>query len=354
MTKELEEISHKKIKRAATSEWKLEREDSSTDNSFQGFQLRDGQKDKRKKNAISGKIGREEKEEGKKKKLGVGEPRSPSGTREKHLIHLLIKRPGREFKVREEEPESTTVANCSGVLPSSLDSGDTKQRVGFGTWQPSDQPLPSSACPHTVCGSKVGSIKSVALSLIVTSLKAIPSESVESTDGVSRVFFEIFLPNTNSFIMYKLIVLFAVVAVALCDKLPARFLGGRSDSGSGEGRTRVVYRAPSRGYGSASDERAVYNFNWAVRDDETGIDMGHQEARDGDNTQGSYRVLLPDGRIQTVTYTVDGDSGYLANVQYEGEARFDSNSGESRPSGRYGQPIVIRYRGRRGSDSSEK
>jgi len=42
--------------------------------------------------------------------------------------------------------------------------------------------------------------------------------------------------------------------------------------------------------------------------------------RSGGLTQGQYQVALPDGRVQTVTYTVDGPSGYVANVEYSGEA----------------------------------
>nr|XP_027230859.1 cuticle protein 19-like [Penaeus vannamei] len=67
---------------------------------------------------------------------------------------------------------------------------------------------------------------------------------------------------------------------------------------------------------------AKYDFNYAVKDDYSGNDFGHQEARDGYNTQGSYFVLLPDGRLQKVTYTVNGDSGYVAEVSYEGEAQY--------------------------------
>ncbi|XP_037802451.1 pupal cuticle protein Edg-84A-like isoform X1 [Penaeus monodon] len=67
---------------------------------------------------------------------------------------------------------------------------------------------------------------------------------------------------------------------------------------------------------------AKYDFNWAVNHDDSGNDFGHQEARDGDHTQGSYYVQLPDGRLQTVKYFVDGDSGYVAEVNYEGEARY--------------------------------
>merc|ERR1712105_349077 len=48
------------------------------------------------------------------------------------------------------------------------------------------------------------------------------------------------------------------------------------------------------------------------------------ENRDGYTTSGSYSVALPDGRTQTVNYKVDDAySGYVADVQYSGEARYD-------------------------------
>ncbi|XP_076059963.1 cuticle protein 19-like [Oratosquilla oratoria] len=67
---------------------------------------------------------------------------------------------------------------------------------------------------------------------------------------------------------------------------------------------------------------AKYDFNYAVKDEYSGNDFGHQESRDGYDTQGSYYVLLPDGRLQRVTYTVNGDSGFVAEVTYEGEAKY--------------------------------
>ncbi|XP_076059580.1 uncharacterized protein LOC143036218 [Oratosquilla oratoria] len=67
---------------------------------------------------------------------------------------------------------------------------------------------------------------------------------------------------------------------------------------------------------------AKYDFNYAVKDEYSGNDFGHQEARDGYDTQGSYYVLLPDGRLQKVAYTVIGDAGFVADVTYEGEAKY--------------------------------
>ena len=63
-------------------------------------------------------------------------------------------------------------------------------------------------------------------------------------------------------------------------------------------------------------------MNYAVKDDESYNDFGHQESSDGNVVTGSYRVLLPDGRTQTVTYKVDDYSGYVAHVEYEGVAKY--------------------------------
>ncbi|KAK2704053.1 pro-resilin-like [Artemia franciscana] len=61
-----------------------------------------------------------------------------------------------------------------------------------------------------------------------------------------------------------------------------------------------------------------YELDWAVSDQENGLDFGHEEASsDGIVSKGSYKVLLPDGRLQVVTFTVNGDDGYVANVQYQ-------------------------------------
>ncbi|XP_064077123.1 pro-resilin-like isoform X2 [Macrobrachium nipponense] len=92
------------------------------------------------------------------------------------------------------------------------------------------------------------------------------------------------------------------------------------------GLAALAYARPGSSEESFESGEAKYNFNWAVRDESSENDFGHQEAREGDNTQGSYYVHLPDGRLQKVSYHVDGDDGYVAAVSYEGEARFPDSA----------------------------
>ncbi|KAK4292908.1 hypothetical protein Pmani_034354 [Petrolisthes manimaculis] len=47
-------------------------------------------------------------------------------------------------------------------------------------------------------------------------------------------------------------------------------------------------------------EPIPYNFAYGVKDDYAGTDFGHNEDSDGQAVKGSYNVVLPDGRIQTV------------------------------------------------------
>ena len=64
-----------------------------------------------------------------------------------------------------------------------------------------------------------------------------------------------------------------------------------------------------------------YNFGYAVIDAPTYNNFAHQETADTKAVTGSYRVALPDGRTQIVSYRVDdAASGYIADVRYEGVA----------------------------------
>merc|ERR1712158_345802 len=83
--------------------------------------------------------------------------------------------------------------------------------------------------------------------------------------------------------------------------------------------------APKAAYHEpAYDEPAVYQYGYAVADDYSGANFAQNEKRDGYATSGEYRVALPDGRTQIVTYSVgDAYSGYVADVKYEGEAHYE-------------------------------
>jgi len=81
--------------------------------------------------------------------------------------------------------------------------------------------------------------------------------------------------------------------------------------------------APVYGPAPAPEPFAVpnYDFSYAVLGDAPhgNANFGHNENRNDAKTTGQYRVVLPDGRTQVVTYTVnDANSGYIADVKYEG------------------------------------
>merc|ERR1712066_792234 len=69
----------------------------------------------------------------------------------------------------------------------------------------------------------------------------------------------------------------------------------------------VVVAAPA-GYAAGDlSEPPVYAYNYGVADDYSGAAFSQTEQRDGYATSGSYTVNLPDGRVQTVTYSDNGD-----------------------------------------------
>ena len=72
-------------------------------------------------------------------------------------------------------------------------------------------------------------------------------------------------------------------------------------------------------------QKRPYEFRYGVRDERSGADFEQTENREGHVTRGEYRVNLPDGRVQIVTYVAD-DDGYKATVTYEGEASYPKPS----------------------------
>ena len=98
----------------------------------------------------------------------------------------------------------------------------------------------------------------------------------------------------------------------------------------------ILSRPDQPGYGSPApsypDEPAKYAYQYGVKDDYTSNNFGQAENRDGYSAQGEYFVNLPDGRLQKVAYSVNGEGGYVADVTYTGEAQYPPE-----PAGGYGR-----------------
>jgi len=77
-----------------------------------------------------------------------------------------------------------------------------------------------------------------------------------------------------------------------------------------------------------------YAYEYGVQDSSSGAAFTKSEIQNEVGAvQGSYKVHLPDGRIQTVTYHADADGGFVADVSYEGTPQYPEE-----PVGGYGQP----------------
>ncbi|CAG0896469.1 unnamed protein product [Darwinula stevensoni] len=105
--------------------------------------------------------------------------------------------------------------------------------------------------------------------------------------------------------------------------------GGDESSEESDEEQAVVYYGKARGgneygsseYGKAYHTEPNYNFKWGVADAKSGNYYSHAEQRKGKDTQGEYRVKLPDGRTQIVTYKADA-YGYRPVVRYEGQVKY--------------------------------
>ncbi|XP_045529287.1 pro-resilin-like [Pieris brassicae] len=80
------------------------------------------------------------------------------------------------------------------------------------------------------------------------------------------------------------------------------------------------------GHGDESEVPKAYEFGYSVKDAATGNDYDRREMSDGNEVRGEYRVQLPDGRTQIVSYHADWQTGFHADVRYEGEAHYPQNN----------------------------
>merc|ERR1711874_575389 len=92
--------------------------------------------------------------------------------------------------------------------------------------------------------------------------------------------------------------------------------------GVGHGGGHAVHSGPVH-HGDYHEQPDPFKFEYGVHDDKYYTDFS--EHRSGDeygNIVGEYQVALPDGRIQYVKYTADGNyGGTVMEVSYKGEAR---------------------------------
>jgi len=61
-----------------------------------------------------------------------------------------------------------------------------------------------------------------------------------------------------------------------------------------------------------------YEYQYEVKDPEKELFFNKNEAGDASGkVSGQYSVWLPDNRLMTVTYTIDGESGYVPKVSFD-------------------------------------
>ncbi|XP_040581033.1 cuticle protein 19-like [Lepeophtheirus salmonis] len=67
----------------------------------------------------------------------------------------------------------------------------------------------------------------------------------------------------------------------------------------------------------AAEPIPPYAFNYAVLDTESESDFSAEEESKDGAVSGQYKVLRADGKIMTVTYSVEGESGFVADIVTE-------------------------------------
>ncbi|XP_049832479.1 pro-resilin-like [Schistocerca gregaria] len=120
--------------------------------------------------------------------------------------------------------------------------------------------------------------------------------------------------------------------------LPSGNTGFSRGSTTGGGNGYGGAAPPAGGFGgpSGGDNGAPqpYNFQYEVRDPESGNDYSQQESSDGQTVTGQFQVLLPDGRNQIVRYSASDATGFVADVQYDGGSPGGASlGGGQRPGG---------------------
>merc|ERR1719304_8462 len=79
------------------------------------------------------------------------------------------------------------------------------------------------------------------------------------------------------------------------------------------------YPPPPAKYVEKAEPPQPYAYEYGVADDYSKANFKKTETQDAEGVvKGSFTIALPDGRIQTTTYTADHYNGFVAEVTYEG------------------------------------
>ena len=133
------------------------------------------------------------------------------------------------------------------------------------------------------------------------------------------------------------VALFALVAVASAAPRPDH--GPPAYAPAPSYAPAPAYHKPSP-YKEEKQAPQPYEYKYGVEDSYSGTSFDKGENQDAyGNVAGSYRVNLPDGRVQVVTYTADHENGYIADVSYEGVAAYPEE-----PKGGYGHAAPAPYK----------
>ncbi|XP_067209104.1 pro-resilin-like isoform X2 [Linepithema humile] len=135
--------------------------------------------------------------------------------------------------------------------------------------------------------------------------------------------------NMDLIVRQILLALIASINFVYCEPplsnqygVPGNYAGGNYHGTQGGGNGFGGHYDGHDNQDYADNEPKAYEFGYSVKDQATGNDFGRRESSDGETVRGEYRVQLPDGRTQIVTYTADWRTGFHADVRYEGTATY--------------------------------
>jgi len=131
-----------------------------------------------------------------------------------------------------------------------------------------------------------------------------------------------FKPNPT--LSIQIVLLSAMAAFALADKPPAADPYAPPPPPPPPAYRPAPYQPPAykpapykpNPYKEEKLPPQPFAYQYGVRDDYTGADFDKKEEQDAyGNLNGEYRVNLPDGRVQIVTYRATGEEGFVADVR---------------------------------------